>query len=215
MNIKSYFRGVGAGMIFTAIIMGIAAPKQNAGSDVVFEKNTLTSVASATKTPTEAPTKTPTKTPTETPTETPTQKPEKEPTTTPTKEPTSAPTSAPTSEPTSEPTAEPEGQPIDTTPAGPGIGENGEITPPPINPLPEDDPGYAKEAEYVEIKVVRGDSSVSVARRMYEAGLIESAVEFDSFLCKNGYDRYVCTGTHQIPYGLSFEEMAAILMKRK
>ena len=42
--------------------------------------------------------------------------------------------------------------------------------------------------ETVQIKIVRGDGSPSVCRRMYEAGLIESAVEFDSFLVSNGYD---------------------------
>ena len=93
--------------------------------------------------------------------------------------------------------------------------ETTEVTPPAIDPLPDDDDGYTITDETVEIKVVRGDSSVTVARRMYEAGLIESAVEFDKYLCSNGFDKKICTGTYQMAYNLTFEEYANILMKKK
>lgn len=83
-----------------------------------------------------------------------------------------------------------------------------------INPL-QDESGFTDMGETVQIKIVRGDGSPSVCRRMYEAGLIESAVEFDSFLVSNGYDTKICTGTYDIPFGLSDEEMAAIITKRK
>ena len=83
-----------------------------------------------------------------------------------------------------------------------------------INPL-QDESGFTDMGETVQIKIVRGDGSPSVCRRMYEAGLIESAVEFDSFLVSNGYDTKICTGTYDIPFGLSHEEMAAIITKRK
>ncbi len=89
-----------------------------------------------------------------------------------------------------------------------------EIAPPTINPLPEDEPGYITDGDVVEIVVIRGDSSVSVARRMYEAGLVESAVEFDKYLCSNGYDKRICVGTYKIAIGADFDEMARIITRR-
>lgn len=88
-------------------------------------------------------------------------------------------------------------------------------TPSHINPLGEDETGFVSLEEGVEIQIVRGDSSVTVSRRMFEAGLIESAVEFDKFLCSEGYDKSISVGVHNIPYGLSFEEMAQIITGRK
>lgn len=89
-----------------------------------------------------------------------------------------------------------------------------EKTPPAINPLPGDEKGYTNEGDAVEIVIIRGDSSVSVARRMYEAGLVESAVEFDKFLCANGYDKVISVGTYKIEFGLDFDDMAKIITRR-
>lgn len=86
-----------------------------------------------------------------------------------------------------------------------------EITP--IDPF-DGEAGFSSKEEYVEVKVIRGDSSVSVARRMFEAGLVESAVEFDRFLCGNGYDKSISVGTYEIAYGLDYESMAKIITKR-
>lgn len=81
--------------------------------------------------------------------------------------------------------------------------DNGDSEEPPvINETPEGT---------VEIQIIRGDSSVTVSRKMYEAGLVESAVEFDKFLCQNGYDRYISVGTYTISFGASFEEMAKVI----
>lgn len=50
---------------------------------------------------------------------------------------------------------------------------------------------------------------------MFEAGLVESAVEFDKFLCSNGYDHSISVGTYEIEYGLDFETMAKIITRRQ
>ncbi len=63
----------------------------------------------------------------------------------------------------------------------------------------------------VNITIVRGDSSYTVAKRMAEAGVVPSAAEFDEFLCRNGYDRTLCIGVHAIPSGASYDEMGRIL----
>lgn len=93
--------------------------------------------------------------------------------------------------------------------------ENEVKEPEKIDPLPEGETGYTNNEGSVQIQIVRGDSSVSVSRRMYEAGLVESAVEFDRYLCTNGYDKSISVGTYDIAYGLEFEDMAKIISRRR
>lgn len=68
--------------------------------------------------------------------------------------------------------------------------------------------------EYVIISIVSGDSSVSVSKKVFEAGLVESATEFDSFLCANGYDRSLSVGQHEVRVGAEMEEIAKTLSGR-
>lgn len=67
----------------------------------------------------------------------------------------------------------------------------------------------------VEVQIVRGDSSVKASRKLYEAGVVESAVEFDKYLCQNGYDRYISVGTYTINAGATFEEIAKIITRKQ
>ena len=64
---------------------------------------------------------------------------------------------------------------------------------------------------YIVIPVEPGNGSETVSRRLYNAGLVESAVEFNRFLVDNGYDRSLVVGNHEIPAGASEEDMAKIL----
>ena len=68
---------------------------------------------------------------------------------------------------------------------------------------------------YTIIKVEKGNGSEIVSRRLYEARLVESAVEYNQFLVKNGYDRRLSVGNHEIPSGATHEEMARILCGMK
>lgn len=68
---------------------------------------------------------------------------------------------------------------------------------------------------FVSITVLGGMSSTAVARALQSAGAVDSAAEFDSFLCRNGYDRKLSTGEFRIPAGSSEEDIAQILMKKK
>jgi len=70
--------------------------------------------------------------------------------------------------------------------------------PPPIN-------------ESVTFQVRGGDSSVSVSDRLLEAGLIEDAKAFDTFLCQNGYDKRIQAGTYQIPGNSTDRQIAEII----
>lgn len=95
-------------------------------------------------------------------------------------------------------------------------GESGTLgEPEKINPMPEGETGFVSSQDVVTITIVRGDSSVSVARRMYDAGLVESAAEFDKYLCSNGYDKSISVGVYEIEYGLEFDEMARIISRRR
>ncbi|MBP5600827.1 MAG: hypothetical protein J6X48_11245, partial [Lachnospiraceae bacterium] len=89
-----------------------------------------------------------------------------------------------------------------------------EILPKPIDPMPEGEEGYTDLGELVEIKVIPGDSSVSVARRIYEAGLVESAIELDEFLCQNGYDKSISVGNYEIAKGSDFDTIGKIITRR-
>lgn len=70
-----------------------------------------------------------------------------------------------------------------------------------------------KEPQYISITVVGGDSSWTVSKRMEEAGLIQSAKDFDTYLCSYGYDKKISVGTYEIPITATHEEMAKILTK--
>ena len=68
--------------------------------------------------------------------------------------------------------------------------------------------------ETVQITVQGGDGSQTVARKLKDAGVIDDVVAYDKYLCKNGYDKRICTGTHTIPIGASEEEIAEIITSK-
>lgn len=208
MKLKYYLRGIGIGMLVTALILSISYLNHNKMSDEEVKKRAkelgmvestslieasavLSSDSGEVAVTTKAPTPEPEKT--ETPTPTPTPEPTEEPTPEPTEAPTPEPTEAPTPEPTPEAAAE--------TPEG-----------------PEDPDSIGKEttnqgsSSTVTVRINSGDSSVTVARAVEEAGLVASAADFDSFLCANGYDKRLHVGTYEIPYDLTYAEMAKIFV---
>ena len=70
------------------------------------------------------------------------------------------------------------------------------------------------QAETVTITVRSGASSVSVAKQIEDAGLVSSAGEFDRYLCQNGYDKKICVGTYTIPMDATEEEIARVITKK-
>lgn len=65
----------------------------------------------------------------------------------------------------------------------------------------------------VIFQVRQGDSSISVARRAEEMGLVKSAADFDVFLCQNGYDKRISIGSYEIAEGASEKEIADKITK--
>ena len=93
--------------------------------------------------------------------------------------------------------------------------EIGETEVPGTEPEQEEPAEQEEMAATVTIVINPGESSESVSRSVEAAGLVESARQFDKYLCNNGYDYIISVGTYEIPVGASQEEIAKIITKRK
>ncbi len=201
MKLKYYLRGLGIGMIVTALILGISfSNRQDQTSQIMTDDQireraaelgmvdsselTLAALQNSEKQSTEG-------TPEET-TQTQEQNNiEAEPETTVPAE-TQA-TVEPETTQESEATTEPEKT------AGPETTAEPEVTEAP------------QRTQTASITIQRGDDSGSASRRLYEAGLVENAKAFDNYLCNNGYSRSINPGTYEIAPGTSEEEIAKII----
>ena len=203
MKLKYDLRGLGIGMIVTALILGISfSNRQDQTSQIMTDDQireraaelgmvdsselTLAALQNSEKQPTEG-------TPEET-TQTQEQNNiEAEPETTVPAE-TQA-TVEPETTQESEATTEPEPEKT----AGPETTAEPEVTEAP------------QRTQTASITIQRGDDSGSASRRLYEAGLVENAKAFDNYLCNNGYSRSINPGTYEIAPGTSEEEIAKII----
>lgn len=61
------------------------------------------------------------------------------------------------------------------------------------------------------ITIGRGDGSYTVSKKLEDVGAVASAGEYDTYLCQNGYDKRIRTGTYTIPANASNEQMARII----
>jgi len=228
MGLKYYLRGLGVGIVVTALIMGIAAgvnSKEKLSDSEIRERakelgmveestvladtlaqgngNSPQEEAMPSQTPeaTAEPTQEPAPEATEEPASSPeaaAETPEQEP---------QAPTATPTQTPTQTPAPAPSQKPADTSEKAP-------------TQAPEETPGTqeassAGQSESVRIEVVSGDSSVTVCKKLAQAGLVESASEYDSYLCGNGYDKSIRAGVFEIPVDAGEKEIAEIITKTK
>ena len=75
------------------------------------------------------------------------------------------------------------------------------------------DQADSAEKRYV-VSIYSGDGSRTVANRLEEMGVIEDAAEFDRYLCQNGYDKRLTIGNHEIKAGADEKEIAEALVKR-
>ncbi len=215
MKLKYYLRGLGIGIIVTALLMGFATKdkkemtdeeiKARAASLGMVEQKVLADINNtavpdeeALTTPEPVPTRVPeesekpvnTKEPEFTAEPETTMKPEvtEEPAVTQEPEPTKEP--EPTQEPEAtkepEPTPEPTKQPQDVT---------------------------QPDGDTITLTINSGETSWSISKTLYDLGMVESASEFDSYLCKNGYDKTIRIGTFEIPKGATYEEIAKLIAR--
>lgn len=213
---KFYLRGLGIGILVTAVIMGIASSHKRQMTDEeikarakelgMVENMVLSDMPSASSqgnvTPSQAPEKTPevSHTPEKTPEVS--QAPEKTP------EVSQAPENSPREE-TPTPSPSPENTPVAS--ASPSVSP--ETSAPADSASPESEP-ETDTGETITITIHSGQSSVAVSKMLEEAGLVESASAYDKYLCANGYDKRLKTGTHVIPVGATEEEIARIITSR-
>lgn len=61
------------------------------------------------------------------------------------------------------------------------------------------------------ITIASGDGSYTVAKKLEEAGVVSSAAAYDTYLCGHGYDKRLRPGTFQIPAGATDEQIAKIV----
>ena len=143
---------------------------------------------------------------------------------------------------TSEPEAGPEPEESASTPETPEAPEETPVAPKETPEAPEETPVAPKETpeapketpvapeetpvspedgnqdipagETVTLVIGRGESSTTVSKNLKKAGIVEDAAAFDRFLCNNGYDKKIITGTYEIPYGASEEEIAKIITRK-
>jgi hypothetical protein len=64
------------------------------------------------------------------------------------------------------------------------------------------------EDDYIEITITQGDDSGSVSRRLYNAGIVDSASEYDAFLMQRGYDKRITPGMKTIYKSDTWQDIA-------
>lgn len=60
----------------------------------------------------------------------------------------------------------------------------------------------------VMVTVYPGEGSYTISKKLANLGLVESADIFDNYLCQNGYDKRLCTGNYNLMIGDSAESIA-------
>lgn len=199
MNLKYYLRGLGIGIVVTAIIMGIASGgkkeelsneeiKERARALGMTEESTVLADAAGNlqaelqkgqeETQEEEPSMTP------------------EAVSTP-----SAAVGAPSLTPAAG--SEPSKTPMPSAAKDPAA--------PTAKPAEAD--GDSQNMGTATIQVDRGDGSLTVSRKLEQAGLVSSAADFDLYLCQNGYDKRLNVGTYEIPADADNEQIAKILAR--
>lgn len=67
----------------------------------------------------------------------------------------------------------------------------------------------------VTIVIKGGSGSEAVSRTLAEAGLVPDAKAYDQYLCDNGYSKGLRAGTYEIPEGASEEEIANMIATKR
>ncbi len=68
------------------------------------------------------------------------------------------------------------------------------------------------EGELVTVVIEEGVTSYSVCELLEELGLIEDADSLDYYICSNSYSRSIQEGVYEIPRGTTDEEIVRIIM---
>ena len=222
MNLKYYLRGLGIGVVVTAVIMSItmggrtetlsnAEIRERARTlGMVEPTGVLTeledekqdgkepqqeeteSTAAATATPSAEPVITPESVE-------PSQEPEE--------------SEEISGSPSPEESASAEPSPISTPLAEPTVSPSSQQAASPSE-LPSATPSAGETSSETSVIIVvrSGESSYTICKKIEDAGIVASASALDSYLCSRGYDTKLRTGTFEIPIDAQPEEIARILV---
>ncbi len=205
MKLKYYLRGLGIGILITTVILSLAGigRKNMTDEEVVKRAKELGMVESTLLSDLPDQTKAEEVRPTEPETSLQPETSEQENSA----EPEAGPGPETSEQETLEPEVSPEPEETASTPETPVAPEETPVSPEDGNP---DTPA----GETVTLVIGRGESSTTVSKNLKKAGIVEDAAAFDRFLCNNGYDKKIITGTYEIPYGASEEEIAKIITRK-
>ncbi len=227
MNLKYYLRGLGIGIFVTAVIMGIVSGKKQMTDEEVklrarelgmVESTLLSDMANLTRpeqqeetpTETEMPNLSGETLPVETePAETLPKDTEPEDTSSEGTEPKDTSSEGTESGDTFPEGTEPEETEPDMQPTDVTESEN----PPQQGSQPSEGESNGDNQEIIKLTIISGQSSVAVSKLLEDAGLVESATEYDKYLCANGYDKKIRAGTYEIPAGADAELIARIITR--
>ena len=194
MKLKYYLRGLGIGILVTAVIMGVTQGSRKetlsdreireraAALGMVEPGNSLADLEAA-----ETPVATEIPEAIETP----------------------AATKTPEAAETPAATETPEAAETPAATEAPAATETPEVT-----ARPTQRPAEEEEGSSYTFEIQAGDSSYQVAYRLQQAGLVADARDFDNYLCSKEYDRKLKTGSYEIPETATEEEISEILCGR-
>jgi len=188
MNLKFYLRGLGIGIVVTALLLSLSSrnPSELTDEEIKARAAELGMVEQKVLSDISTP----------------------EPEVKPTEEPIAESTDKPTTEPTQAPeedlevtvTQAPEEDPEVTVTQAPE--EDLEVT---VTQAPQEP---SEQSEVIILTIKSGETSWSISEALYEAGVVESVADFDAYLCQNGYDKTIRTGTFEISTSATYEEIA-------
>ena len=110
-----------------------------------------------------------------------------------------------------EPNASAASEPAAST--APEAGATPEAGVKPVADEAEEDSGTAPEKEIVDITINPGEGSYVISQKLEQSGLVDDAMEYDAYLCDNGYHTKLRAGVHKIPMGSTREEIAKLLCR--
>lgn len=188
MKLKSYLIGVGIGLIVAALAMGVAT---NSNEKPVSEASPKENKTMYTMSPE------------------PSVVLSMAPSVAPSKEPGPEPSLEPSEEPSPEPSKQPSEAPSLTPSEAPSLAPS---EAPSVAPSKE--PAVVVSDESVTIRVESGDNSYDICKKLCEAGLVENALDYDTYLCQKHYDNKIKSGSYTIPKGSDAEAIAVILVNK-
>lgn len=70
-----------------------------------------------------------------------------------------------------------------------------------------------KQTSYVNVEISAGMWSDEIARKFQSMGIVDDADKFDDYLSENGYESNIKVGSYSVPKGASYDTVAKIITK--